>query len=102
MYAEGKKKKVCPAYVNAQQKQWTAAVLSARKVGIIGTRIYSLDDHVWGTLAASRADIYYYGVTENDRMEFDEWKANAGRKNIYFVKANFGDAVALVAKVMKA
>lgn len=102
MYAEGKKKKVCPAYVNAQQKQWTAAVLSARKVGIIGTRIYSLDDHVWGTLAASRADIYYYGVTENDRMEFEEWKANAGRKNIYFVKANFGDAVALVAKVMRA
>lgn len=101
MYAEGKKKKVCPAYVDEQQRQWTSAVLGARKVCIIGTRIYSFDNHVWGTLAASRADIYYYGVSENDRTEFDEWKANAGRKNIYFVKANFDEAVALVAKAIR-
>lgn len=101
MYAEGKKKKVCPIYVDEQQRQWTAAVQGARKVGIVGTRIYSQDDHVWGTLADSRADIYYYGISESDRSEFDVWKANAGRRNIYFVKANFEEAVALVAKIMK-
>lgn len=75
--------------------------MGARKIGIIGTRIYSLDDHVWGTLAASRADIYYYGISENDHADLEEWKANAGRKNIYFAKANFDEAVALVAKIMK-
>lgn len=102
MYAEGKKKKVCPEYVNAQQKQWIDAVLSAKKVVIIGTLIYVADDHIWGTLATSRADIYYYGVSDNDRTKFEEWKAKTGRKNIYFIKATFAEAVGHVAKVMKA
>jgi hypothetical protein len=101
MYAEGKKKKVCPSYVNEQQKQWAAAVQGARKVGVIGTRIYSPDEHIWDTLSATRADVYYYGVSDNDRAEFEEWKAKSGRKNIYFVKANFAEAVDLVAKVMR-
>jgi hypothetical protein len=101
MHAEGKEKKVCPSYVNDQQKQWTEAVLEAKKVAVIGTRIYPLDEHVWGTLSTTQADVYYYGVSELDREEFDKWKVNVGRKNIYFIKANFAEAVDLVAKVMK-
>ena len=88
MYAEGKKKKVCPAYIDQQLAMWTATVSTATKVAVIGTRIYLPDVHIWDALAESRADIYYYGVNQSDRAEFEEWKSTTKRKNIYFAQAN--------------
>jgi hypothetical protein len=102
LYAEGKKKKVCRAFVDDQQRQWTEIVKQASKVCIIGTRVFPPDVHIWGVLAASKADVYYYGASDSDRNDFEEWKKKVGRKNIYFVKADFESSVALVAKVMKA
>lgn len=101
MYAEGKKKKVCPSYINDQQTQWTTAVSVATKVAIIGTRIYLPDKHIWTALSASRASVYYYGASEKDRAEFEDWKTRVGRKNIYFFKANFAEAATLVSNVMR-
>jgi hypothetical protein len=102
IYAEGKKIKVSPDFINDQQKQWVEIVRNARRVCIIGTRIYPPDAHIWDTLAASKADIYYYGAVESDRIEFEEWKDKVHRKNIYFVNADFKKSVGLVAKIMKA
>ena len=102
MYAEGKKIKVCRDFVDKQQKQWAATALAATKICIIGTRIYPHDDHIWGTLSKSGADIFYFGLGEKDQSEFKEWKAKSERKNIYFVNANFEKAVPHVARIMSA
>jgi hypothetical protein len=95
IYMKGKKVKTCPEQVLRQQQMWKEAVAKAGKVYIAGARIVEEDTHIWAPLRASRADIFYFGLS-GDRDSFDQWKGEAkmhGKKNLYFQRAEFADAI---------
>ena len=92
MFAEGKKVKVCPEFVEEQKKQWTKAVISSKNIFIIGVRVHQVDEHIWGAIGKTEAEVHYYGL-ENDRVEFNEWKQQHNKRNAFFHESDFSISV---------
>ncbi|GGM52678.1 hypothetical protein [Haloarcula argentinensis] len=58
------------------QKNWANAVEEANKIAIIGVKPRKSDEHIWGQLSKTNADIYYIGGEE----PFNDWR-NDNRAN---------------------
>jgi hypothetical protein len=97
MYAEGKTVKVSPDYVDRQQELWKAAASTASRVFVVGVRVHNADVHVWGELARTRAPITYFGQ-KGDKEPYDQWCADSGKRNAYFVEAGFQECIAFIGK----
>lgn len=95
MYAEGKPVKISPDYVEQQQTQWINSLKLARNVFIVGTRVHPVDQHIWGELAKTKANIVYIGF-HDDRGSFFEWKYNISKKNAFFIDANFQHSINII------
>lgn len=92
MYAKGKPLKVCPQYVVDQQTQWSATARQASNVFITGVRVHPSDNHLWDTLASTRANLTYFGLP-GDHDEFSEWKETSKKRNASFIEGDFSFAV---------
>jgi hypothetical protein len=92
MYAEGKAVKVSPDYVDDQQSQWKAAAMSAKRIFVVGVRVHAADDHIWGTLAKTRASVTYFGRSP-DMPDYLAWKAASAKKNAFFIQETFSECV---------
>ncbi|MDO6406248.1 hypothetical protein [Pantoea phytobeneficialis] len=92
MYAEGKAIKVCPRYIQKQQQMWNETLTSTSKIFIIGVRVHQADVHIWKMIADSKAEVHYFG-RQSDENEFNAWKNEYNRKNTFFWKLDFADAV---------
>ena len=92
MYAEGKAVKVCPDYVEAQQNQLKSIAAKARHIFISGVRVHQSDEHIWGVIAKSAANVTYFGLN-SDRDEFLDWKEASRKRNAYFVESDFTSAI---------
>jgi hypothetical protein len=98
VYAEGKKVRICPTYVERQQELWAQAAREATKVCIVGARVHTPDAHIWQPLASSPADVYYFGFDEQDEEEFGVWQDQSRKRNMYYTKADFSEAVPMIAR----
>lgn len=95
MYAAGKAVKISPDYVEEQQRQWITAVLTAKKVFVVGVRVHSVDEHIWGTLAKTKANLTYFGFPL-DGLAFAEWRQGVGKRNAYFVESDFAGCINVI------
>ncbi len=99
MYAEGKPVRVCPDYVQKQQRMWAQAVATATKICIAGARIHPPDTHIWEPISATKADVFYFGL-RSDRKSFDEWKETSGKKNACFIESDFSAALPELSRIV--
>lgn len=98
LYAKDKEVKVCPKFVELQQKMWDESINNSLKIFITGVKVNPLDDHIWGTIGKSKTGVYYFGGKE-DKPLFDEWKKSHGKENAHFIEAYFTDAVEHIIKL---
>jgi hypothetical protein len=96
MYMDGKPVKICPSAIQEQQTMWASIVERAVRICIVGARVHQPDLHIWGPLARTQAQIFYFGRAE-DESGFKEWAASASKKNAYFHKMDFLDAIQTIA-----
>lgn len=93
LYAPGKKVLFCPTFVSKQQEYWRTEVKTAKVVYVIGMRVLPEDDHIWGTLAASKARLEYVGF---EPEEFRSW-ADANRlRDASVLEKTFASALPLI------
>ena len=52
------------------QEKWANAVEDASRIAIIGVKPRESDEHIWGELSKTNADIYYIGGEE----AFYDWR----------------------------
>ncbi len=95
MYAAGKAVKISPDYVEEQQRQWTLSAYAAKHVFVVGARVHPIDDHIWGTLSKTKANVTYFGFP-NDLQSFVEWKSASRKKNAYFVESDFAHCINVI------
>jgi hypothetical protein len=99
MYAEGKPVKISPDYVEEQQRMWGQAVSAASRVCVAGARIHLPDSHIWAPLSKTKADLFYFGLGD-DQESFGAWKEASKKRNAYFVEADFSAAVPAISRRM--
>lgn len=95
MYAEGKPVKISPDYVEKQQAQWINSLKLAKNVFIVGVRVHPIDQHIWGALAKTKANVIYFGFPA-DMPVFFEWKASSSKKNSFFIEADFYNSIDII------
>lgn len=101
MFAVGKAVRMCPSWVATQHSFWLESLKRATTVFIVGVRVHPVDEHIWNALATCRADVVYFGVTDNDLVEFEDWKSNTKKRNVRFQKADFLKSVSFMRKAHK-
>lgn len=96
MYAVGKAIKISPDYVKEQQRMWARSVNAAQQVFVVGVRIHPVDEHIWGVLSKTKANVTYFGLSTSDFQSFTKWKEKSEKKNVYFVKSDFADCINII------
>ncbi|MGY4013763.1 hypothetical protein [Aeromonas molluscorum] len=99
MFAVGKTVKVSPDYVEHQYDLWKTQVIKSSKIFIVGVRVHEIDEHIWSLLGQVKGKITYFGF-EGDKGEFEQWKENHKKKNAYFLKSDFENAVSLIRRMI--
>ncbi|WP_293797016.1 hypothetical protein [uncultured Pantoea sp.] len=92
MYAEGKKVRVSPGYIEEQQRMWRESLDHSSKLFIIGVKVHEADAHIWDLIAKSKSYIYYFGL-KDDKPSFDAWKKRHNQFKSKFINANFSQAI---------
>lgn len=64
------------SFIRDQRARWVALAAEAAKVAVVGVRVRAHDDHIWGPLAASPAQIVYCGGP-GDVPEYNAWMVAA-------------------------
>lgn len=59
-------------FIDDERRRYVELVRSAEKIGIIGLKVRTFDDHIWGPLADTQAEIVYC-AGENGAKEFSKW-----------------------------
>lgn len=98
VYAPGKAVLFCPSFVQDQQRQWVSEVERATVVYVIGLRVIRHDDHIWRVLASSKARLHYVGLEPH---EFQEWAAEARRRNTNVLGGTLEKALPLIGIQMR-
>jgi hypothetical protein len=96
MYAKGKHVSICPDFVSFQQTMFKQACRRASKITVVGVRVVPEDSHIWGPIAYSAADLFYFG-NDNDRTELSSWVVDTARKNVKFKNGYFDSALSFIA-----
>lgn len=100
MFAVGKKVKISPDYVEKQYDMWAEQVSKASKIFVVGVRVHEVDEHIWSLLGKTKGKVSYFGF-DSDKPEFERWKENHNKKNAYFFKSDFKDAVKMIERMYK-
>lgn len=95
IYAAGKPVKISPDYVEHQQAQWIDSLKLAKNAFIVGVRVHPIDQHIWGELAKTKANVIYCGFSA-DQTSFSEWKASSLKKNSFFIEADFHNSIDII------
>ena len=95
MYSPDKRVLYCKSFVEQQQAAWKAEVGKAKRIYIIGLKVHSVDDHIWGVLAESKCKKYYVG---GEPEEFNQWAQEAGAKNCHAIATKFEEALPIITR----
>ncbi len=60
------------SFITGQRNRWAALASSASKIVVIGVRVRRHDDHIWGPIASSPAQVVYCGGP-SDVTEYRAW-----------------------------
>jgi hypothetical protein len=93
MYAEGKEVYTCPGYVTEHRKHWENVAAKASRIFVVGVRVHTVDDHIWGVLAKSKAHVTYFGISDNDEHEFHHWMKTSNKRNARYITADFAGSI---------
>lgn len=63
------------SFVASQRQRWAELVSSAEVVAIVGAKVRSLEDHIWGPLKTTGAKLVYCGGPQGG-SEFSAWAAS--------------------------
>lgn len=69
LYAAKKPVSMSPGPVEDAQRRWAAHVLKADRVAVVGVRPNPDDEHIWGPLSSTSAEIGYVGA----ERPFNSW-----------------------------
>ena len=75
LYKEGKTTPIGRSHIQRQQSMWRYAVTHAEKILVVGVNINALDNHIWGALGRTDAQVIYYAATDRDVVQFNDWIA---------------------------
>lgn len=95
MYSPDKRKLYCPSFLKAQQYAWESSIETASRVYVIGLRVHTVDEHIWGPLANSCKPLYYVG---GEPREYEKWSYAVNRRNAFVLGTRFEDAFARIAQ----
>ena len=99
MYIKGKGVMFCNNYILQQQEFWKESVFKAKKIFVIGLRVNAEDEHIWQTLASSKAQLLYVGV--NEKENFEDWKKETRRKNAHWIANRFDEAMPIIKRHLR-
>jgi hypothetical protein len=88
MYAKGKQVSVCPEFVLAQQMMFLHSCRTASRILILGVRVMPEDNHIWGPIGESAAEVTYFGGSQ-DKIDLGVWADGHKKKNVQFVDGYF-------------
>ena len=92
MYSVGKELLLCSEQVLEQRRQWQRLAKAATVNYVVGLKVEKADAHVWDILAESPADLVYVGLEK----DLEDWKAEVGKKNAYWIGEKFGEVLELI------
>ena len=89
-FLQGKPLEVASSFVSAAQRSWTVRIAAASRVGIIGVRPNADDTHIWGPLAATKAELVVIG----NESEYEAWAGECrGGRPLHVVGHYFEDGL---------
>lgn len=98
IFMQGKPCQTSPALLGQWQQDFKAAVLSAKRVGIVGVHPHHVDAHIWQPLADTQADLFYCG----DQAAFDAWaKAHRTSGKASVIGTSFSASVSALVSALK-
>ncbi|HEC1648484.1 hypothetical protein ACSMDF_03600 [Yersinia enterocolitica] len=98
MFAVGKAVKISPDFVEDQYLLWKEQVKKTSKVFIIGVGVHEVDEHIWGVLGSSKAQIHYFGFP-SDREKFDCWQLKYPKLKAFFHNSDFKKSIQTIKKL---
>jgi hypothetical protein len=90
IYSPAKQVLFCPGLVKFQQAEWARSIREASRLYIIGMRVHTVDDHIWGEIAKVKVPVYYVG---RQKDTFDDWAKSVGLKHGKAVASSFEEAL---------
>lgn len=63
------------SFIRGQRERWRAITEQASVIGLVGIRVRSHDDHIWGPLSSTSAKLVFCSGSRSGR-EFEDWAAN--------------------------
>jgi hypothetical protein len=98
LYSPSKQVLFCPEFVKAQQNLWLELAGKANQIYVIGLRVHRIDEHIWGVLAKSDANISYVGF---EKDEFLAWSSEFNRKSDTAIAKTFAEALPIILRQVK-
>lgn len=95
MYSPSKHVLYCRDVLEMQQKAWLGALSDASRIYVVGLRVHTIDKHIWGPLANSKAPIHYVGREPKD---FTDWANDNNRQEAYVLANSFQEALPGIAE----
>ena len=94
IYSPDKPVIFCKNFVLEQQQLWFQEITQASKIFIIGLRVHLIDEHIWMSLAKSKAELYYVGL---EPEAFLKWAKESRVKSAYVMADTFQRAFPRIA-----
>jgi hypothetical protein len=97
MYAARKRSPVSHQGIEHIQGLWREAMAKARRIYIIGARVLPADGHIWDSLVAAEAPIFYVG---REPDTFRDWAHGASARSTGVLAETFAEALPVLRKVI--
>jgi len=94
MFHSTKRVLYCPSFVRHQQEAFLASINSASRIYVIGLRVHTVDEHIWGPLASAKAPLFYVG---REPEEFRHWAIQSKRQSAFSIATSFAEALPIIA-----
>lgn len=88
LYMRGKPLNISPSALSVIQAAWQRQVQAAKAVLVVGVRPWPEDEHVWGPLSSTSANLDFVC----DENEVRAWAAAGGRQGFSVLGARFSDS----------
>lgn len=90
IFMHGKPCQTSPDLLLNWQQEFKSAVLSAKRIAVVGVNPNAADSHIWGPLSQTSGTLFYCG----EQTAFEKWKsAHREDRPVQFVGERFADCI---------